>query len=354
MDRQSDRARRVLGVMALLAAAATLRCANPNTPTTPPPPPPDPAAVEVTCPQPVTIKSLHGEPTIAVYGQATGTSGAPPVTVTCTPASGGMFPVGMSTVECKATDARQRTASCTFALTVTAPPRISATRFVAFGDSMTSGEIPALGLNPSTGGFLVDPNAAYPRRLEVALAGRYTDQTPSVRNQGQSGEQATEGRSRLSRMLAGTAFEVLLLMDGGNDLIEGDARKVGPAVGAIQFMVRDAKSRGLRVFLGSLPPQDPLACCPRRGSGAGLVNQYNSQLRSVAAAENVPFVDVNAAFAGDTTTLIDRDGLHPTAAGYQRIADTFFKSITETLELPPVMTFDPRGMAPAGFRARRR
>lgn len=354
MDRKSDRPRRLLGVVALLATIATVSCANPNTPTTPPPPPPDPAGVEVKCPDPVTIKSPHGGPTVAVYGQATGTSGAPPVTIACTPASGGMFPVGTSSVECVATDARQRTASCTFTLTVTPPPRISATRFVAFGDSLTAGEIPGLGLNPATGRFLVDPNSSYPRRLEVALIGRYTDQTPSVRNQGQGGEPATEGRTRLTRVLAGGGYEALLLMDGANDLIDGDARKVGPAVGAIQFMVRDARSRGLRVFLASLPPQDPLACCPRRGSGAGLVNQYNSQLRSLAAAESVTFVDVNAAFAGDTTTLIDRDGLHPTAAGYQRIADTFFKSIMETLEVPPVMTLDPRSLTTGAFRVRRR
>src|SRR4029450_2195348 len=116
-----------------------------------PPPPPDPAALEVICPQPVTVKSLQGEPTVAVYGQATATSGAPPVTVSCKPESGAMFPVGTSMVECVATDARQRTASCKFPLTVTAPPRISATRFVALGDSMTAGEIPSLGLNPTTG-----------------------------------------------------------------------------------------------------------------------------------------------------------------------------------------------------------
>ena len=341
-------------MIALVAATATLRCANPNTPSTPPPPPVEPTAVEVTCPQPVTVKSLHGEPTVAIYGQPTGTSGAPPVTISCTPASGGMFPVGISMVQCVATDARQRTASCTFPLTVTAPPRISATRFVAFGDSMTAGEVPSLGLNPTTGRFLVDPSSSYPRRLEISLTSRYTDQTPTVRNQGQGGETTTEARSRLSRVLAGAGFEVLLLMDGANDLIEGDARKVAPAVSGVQSMVRDARSRGLRVYLASLPPQDPLACCPRRGSGAGLVNTYNSQLRSVATAENATFVDVNSAFNGNTTTLIDRDGLHPTAAGYQVIADTFFKAITDTLELPPVITFDPRGMTSSGVRGRRR
>jgi hypothetical protein len=44
-------------------------------------------------------------------------------------------------------------------------------------------------------------------------------------------------------------------------------------------------------------------------------------------------VDVYSAFNGDTTTLVDCDGLHPTAEGYKRIADTFFKSIQQELEV---------------------
>jgi lysophospholipase L1-like esterase len=302
----------------------------------------------------VTVPSLRGEAVVAVYGQATGTSGAPPVSVSCTPASGGSFPVGTSTIVCLATDALQRTAACSFTVTVTAPPRINLTRFVAFGDSMTLGEIPGLGLNPFTGHFAVDPGSAYPRRLEVALVGRYTAQTPFVRNAGQSGEKAIEGRSRLSSVLAGAGLEVLLLMEGANDLIAANPRAIDPAVSAMQFMVRDAKSRGLRVFVATLPPQNPLACCPRRGTGAALVEPYNNQLRSMAAAENVTLVDVFQGFGTSFSDLIDFDGLHPTAAGYQRIADLFFASITQNLEPPPTLTWDPRAMVTGGFLIRPR
>jgi lysophospholipase L1-like esterase len=347
---------RVQKLLLALAAFGAASCASPNTPSQPPPPP-EPANVEVTCPQPVTVPSLRGDPTVAVYGQATGTSGAPPVTVSCIPASGGSFPVGMSMVTCQATDARQRTASCTFPVTVTAPPRLTVTRFVSFGDSLTAGEIPGLGLNPVTGTFAVDPGSAYPRRLEVALIGRYTAQMVTVRNQGQSGEPTADGRRRLTGVLAGGMYDVLLLMEGANDLLDADQRKIGPAVGNMQFMVRDAKSRGMKVFVGTMPPQDPLACCPRRGSGAALVGPYNDGLRSMASAEGVTLVDVNSAFNGDTKTLIDFDGLHPTAAGYQRIADTFLKSITETLEVPPSTmstTMMPQTLRPARPPIRRR
>ena len=329
------RTQKLLLAFAALAAAS---CANPTTPSQPPPPPPEPANVEITCPQPVTVASLKGDATVAVYGQATATSGAPPVTVACTPESGGSFPLGMSMVTCKATDARQRTTSCMFPVTVTAPPRLAVTRFVAFGDSMTAGEIPSLGLNVFTGTFAVDPGSAYPRRLEVSLISRYTAQMPTVRNQGLTGEQTADGRRRLTGVIAGGAYDVLTLMEGANDLIEADQRKIGPAIANMQFMVRDAKSRGMKVFVATLPPQDPLACCPRRGSGAALVGPYNDGLRSMVSAEGVTLVDVNSAFNGDTKTLIDFDGLHPTAAGYQKIADTFLKSISETLETPAATT----------------
>ena len=337
----------------LFAAIAAARCTGPSTPT-PPPPPPPPAGVAITCPEPVTVPSLRGEPVVAVYGQATATSGAPPVNVSCTPISGNAFPVGTSTITCLATDSLQRSASCAFTVTVTPPPRITLTRFVAFGDSMTSGEIPGLGLNPFIGRFLIDPGSAYPRRLEIALTSRYTAQTPFVRNAGQSGEKAVQGRLRLSSVLAGAGLEVLLLMDGANDLLEGNPQAIGPAVAAMQFMVRDAKSRGLRVFVATLPPQNPLACCPRRGTGAALVEPYNNQLRSMAAAENATLVDVFQGFGTSFGDLIDFDGLHPTAAGYQKIADLFFASIRPTLEQPPTLTWDPRAMSTGAFPIRRR
>ena len=52
------------------------------------------------------------------------------------------------------------------------------------------------------------------------------------------------------------------------------------------------------------------------------------------AHEGATLVDVNQAFGGPSPTLIDCDGLHPTIAGYKMIADTFFKVIVQTLQLP--------------------
>jgi lysophospholipase L1-like esterase len=70
-----------------------------------------------------------------------------------------------------------------------------------------------------------------------------------------------------------------------------------------------------------------------RAGGAAYVSNFNGFLPGLAANEGVPFVDVFKAFNGDVTTLIDTDGLHPTAAGYTVIAQTFFNSIKQNLEL---------------------
>jgi lysophospholipase L1-like esterase len=245
-----------------------------------------------------------------------------------------VFPIGATAVTCTVTDQRQRTDSCSFDVTVAAPPVLRLTKFVAFGDSMTNGEIVSEGSVPGFHPLLVDRAKAYPADLQTGLRSRYTTQTAAitVENQGVSGETAAQGASRLSGVLSRGGYDVLLLLDGANDITTRDSQSVGPAVRAVQTMVRDAKSRGLLVFVATLPPQDPQGS---RGTGAILVAPFNDALKSMAASEGVPVVDVYDAFGANVADLIDVDGLHPTAAGYQKIADTFLASIRSTLEIAP-------------------
>jgi len=62
-----------------------------------------------------------------------------------------------------------------------------------------------------------------------------------------------------------------------------------------------------------------------------LVLELNEGIRSLSARQQVTFVDVHRAFGGDLS-LIGPDGLHPTAAGYQRIADTVFQALKSAFE----------------------
>ena len=53
----------------------------------------------------------------------------------------------------------------------------------------------------------------------------------------------------------------------------------------------------------------------------------NDEIREIARRENVVLVDNYAAFVGRQSTLIGIDGLHPTAAGYELMAEKFFDAI---------------------------
>jgi lysophospholipase L1-like esterase len=223
---------------------------------------------------------------------------------------------------------------------VTVPPKIDVTTFVAFGDSMTAGEVRSEGNSAGIHTLKVDPIRAYPTLLLNELKARYTGQAGAiiVANAGLSGERAVDGANRLPSIIDGGAYRVLLVMEGVNDFPDYQV-----ALTAIGMMVDYAsRRRGLRVYVATEPPQNPspVGCPDRLGGNWASVAPYNDGLRSFATSRGIDLVDVYAAFHGDVTTLIDCDGLHPTPAGYQVIADTFFQTIRETMEASPeTMTF---------------
>jgi lysophospholipase L1-like esterase len=235
--------------------------------------------------------------------------------------------------------------SCTFTVTVTRTPRLSATRFVAFGDSITEGLPHACpgSLEEGLDLFLAPPRAlrpppasaiAYPARLQVALSSRYTAQAFTVINEGSGGEDVATGARDLPRVLNQDAPEALLLQEGTNDLNfiffgGSPATQIGIIVNGLRTMIREGRGRGLPVFVGTLTPQRERAC---RGYAPAYVPAANDQIRALAASEGASLVDLYQAFGGVAGDLIGPDGLHPNEAGYQRIADAFFAAIRERLE----------------------
>jgi len=271
------------------------------------------------------------------YGTPTSTGGAPPVTIACAPPSGSSFDIGSTAIVCTATDTRGRTSSCSFNIVVRRPPQLQLTRFVAFGDSLTAGEDGRSQLAPSgaPGSMMVRPlvlfpfSQTYPGALQGSLQARYSEQTPAVTNQGLPGELAgkPDTLSRFSRAVAGGQVDIVLLMEGSNDVND---KNTGPAIANLRTMLRDAKSRGIRPYLATIPPEIPNN---DRGRGAALVPDFNNQVRDLAASESVPLVDVYAALNTAPADYIGFDGLHPNEKGYAKIADTFFDSIKATLEV---------------------
>ena len=174
---------------------------------------PTPEAPKISCPADQTVQATTGQSVAVTYTSPTVTGGAPPLTTGCFPASGTLFPVGATSLLCTATDAKQRTDSCRFTVTVTQPPppspRISVTRFLAFGDSITEGLFP----------FLITPNppGSYPAVLQSLLRTRYTAQADSivVLDEGLGGQRAADPdefprfRDALNRDNAGAVLLML-------------------------------------------------------------------------------------------------------------------------------------------------
>ncbi len=302
-----------------------------------------PSSFGVNCPLSQALTSQDGQPVRATYTPPTLTGGTAPVTTTCSSASGSLFPVGSTLITCTARDARPQVATCSFEIEVklvTRVPRLSATKFVAFGDSITEGVTSTCIRTTSVMTFaetmLVLPRAAndpwtYPNVLQGRLRAAYPTQTPAVINRGQGGESVADGAARISGVLSSDAPEVLLLQEGANDVNQGQS----PAsiATSLATMVRSARTRGIPVFLGTVLPQRPLGTLGScRGFGADNVAAANAQIRAIANAEGATLVDLHQAFGGVAGDFIGPDGLHPSEAGYAKIADTFFDAITLQLE----------------------
>jgi lysophospholipase L1-like esterase len=330
-------------------------CGSPTGPTPPTYPPPT-----LTCPADVQATWLPGQPTVVTYTTPTAVNGAPPVTVSCAPGSGSTFDLGTSQVACTATDAQSRAASCTFNVTVAEVPQVEKVKFLAFGDSVTEGTISSP--CPAIDGFdtlwmrmaVVKPES-YPYKLQGLLAARYASQTITVDNEGKAGERVTPALERLPGVLDAATPEVLLLLDGFNDLLAAGRQGTFDAAiphiaGVLEDMVKVGHSKHVTVLVATMPAMDPSGC---RGQGAPGVTEMNDAIRRLAADEGAVLVDLYSGLGGSPAGVIGIDGLHPTEEGYTKMAQVWFDAIQREFERPsatgttgPVLYVPPAGRIP--------
>ena len=213
------------------------------------------------------------------------------------------------------------------------PPRISRTKFLAFGDSFTAGEVTnPIAIAPSgIHKLILVPAASYPTLLQSQLRATYTSQSAAitVQNSGEPSERILDGNARFPGVFDAARPEVVLLMEGANGLPQ-----VGPDIstGVMRIMVQHAKSGGARVFVGSMIPQ--VAGRPRATTPVFETLAYNNTLQIMSTQEGVTYVDLYNPMLSEAATLIGSDGLHPTEAGYRRMAELFFAAIRSTLQEP--------------------
>jgi lysophospholipase L1-like esterase len=234
------------------------------------------------------------------------------------------------------------------------PPHLTATKFVAYGDSITEGFVQRCPGNeptdkeptdkdappptPRFGFFLEQGRAqpsptAYPARLQELLDARYPSQTITVVNEAAGGEDVEGGVANLPRVLTANAPEVLLLQEGINTLNQQHKAGIPIVVDGLRTMIQEARSRSIIVFAGTLLPERPGGCrAYDYNEDFDDIIEANVQIRRMIGTEGAVLVDLYEAINGQTALLIGEDGLHPSAAGYQRIAETFFDAIKAKLE----------------------
>ncbi len=292
----------------------------------------------LSCPADIQVESPEGVPIAVTYPAPSPAGGTPPYEVSCDPASGSTLGVGTYPVTCTVLDARGRGAACAFHARVVRPPRLTVTRFLAFGDSLTEGH-----WNETTLPTLVDEPNSYPTKLQTMLRAYFTAQSAEVLNDGRGGEfigSASIGSPGATRRLPLSLDEyhpdVVLLMEGSNDLVldyisSNDEQTA--AVEGLGRMIDTAQARGVRVFVATIPPMNASGTKHLAPEIVASVPVFDARVRDLAAMKAVPLVDVYAAFDGHPE-LVSSDGLHLTILGYERIAQLFFDAINTNLGVP--------------------
>ncbi len=351
----------LIGLASGLTLAAPVTSCSDNSPTQPTSILTSPDTALMLCPASIQRQSVDALPVQVTWPLPT-VAGIPVDKGSYAPAPGTSFPIGTSTVTFTA-DNTSLGGSCSFIVTITPPdPKLLFTRFMAFGDSITEGfvgnaflpagvsprDIPAL-LRAARGRPIpgisqaVQPLNSYPAQLQNLLTPTYHAQIIVIANEGRSGERASEGASRVVSSLLSTQPEVVMLLEGFNDIDAALADRplgvttpidVSPIADELRSIVERVQEHGAAVLLATLTPVTSVREQTDPGTQAAIT-ALNSEIRGMSGLAGVSgVVDLHAMLDG-IPGIIGSDGFHPTVAGYRRIAEIFFADIVSRYDVTP-------------------
>lgn len=178
-------------------------------------------------------------------------------------------------------------------------------RVVGFGDSLMAG-------------FGLGPGEAFPEKLEAALRKKGHDVV--IANAGVSGDTTSGGLSRLDWSVPdGTQLVILEL--GANDMLRGVTPEITEK--NLDAMIGRLKQRGISVLLAGMVSAPNL--------GADFAGSFNAIYPRLAEKHGVMlypfFLD---GVAADRNFLLE-DGMHPNAAGIDRMVENFVPTMEKAL-----------------------
>jgi acyl-CoA thioesterase-1 len=178
-----------------------------------------------------------------------------------------------------------------------------------------------VGTSLTAGLGLDDPDLAYPALLQakVTAAGLPHE----VRNAGVSGETSAGALSRLSWLLQ-QPVSVLVLETGANDALRGqDPDTTRANIAAILERVGAVSPRPRVLLLGMQAPPN---------MGPVYAARFRSIYRDLASAHDAVLVPFVLEGVAGHPELNQADGVHPTAEGQKKMAETIWQALQPMLK----------------------
>ena len=168
---------------------------------------------------------------------------------------------------------------------------------------------------------------------KVHFVGSQTDvyaTIPEKNHEGHPGFTIGNIATSIDGWLKAAPPKIVLMMIGTNDIAWWYAGTAAEAADnhakLLDQVLSDAPSAW--VIVASIPPESSSIIEPNKVDRATLATQLNVEIKKrvqtrIDAGKKVRFADVNAALSVSDL----RDGIHPTDAGYVKIADVWFKAL---------------------------
>ena len=195
-------------------------------------------------------------------------------------------------------------------------------RIVALGDSTTAGTPgwkSGVELPPAGGGDETSQYAYWLMRAHPEW---------DVLNHGVNGERSDQIRGRFEQAVVSLEPRAVVIIAGVNDVYQGrDAQHV---IEQLAAMYERAKRNGITVIAGTIVPYNTAT-----EEQNARMKEINTWIRTFSSAnEHVAFVDTRAAVSapGRPDLLFESpDDLHPSPAGYRRMADAIRPALERAL-----------------------
>jgi lysophospholipase L1-like esterase len=186
--------------------------------------------------------------------------------------------------------------------------------YLGYGDSITAGD----GSSDGQG---------YVLKLQNLLGPHFA--RAEVRAQGRQNTNSAEGASRTRATMGWFHPAWVLIHYGTNDWNDRTCQSQGAAcftIDSLRKIVEDFKGWDSLPVLATIIPANPALAPSGRNT---WYDEMNVRIKALAREQNVPLADLNADFkAAGSLPALFADHVHPNDAGYEVMAQGWFKAIT--------------------------